>query len=123
MSSLPRPWRTDAEGLTIVVRLTPKAGRDAIDGIEQLGDGRTVLKVRVRAPPFEGEANAALLRLVASSLGVSGRQVSLVAGANARIKRLQVAGAPDGLASALENLCADVLDASQQWIARGRANH
>jgi uncharacterized protein (TIGR00251 family) len=106
MDSLARPWRAGAEGLTIVVRLTPKGGRDAIDGIEQLGDGRTALKVRVRAPPFEGEANAALVRLMAKALGVAARQVSVAAGASARIKRLQVAGAPVRLANTLENLCA-----------------
>jgi uncharacterized protein YggU (UPF0235/DUF167 family) len=33
----------------LAVRLTPRGGRDAIDGIEQLSDGRRVLKVRVRA--------------------------------------------------------------------------
>jgi uncharacterized protein YggU (UPF0235/DUF167 family) len=42
------------------VRLTPRGGRDAIDGIEPLSAGRRVLKVRVRAAASEGEANAAL---------------------------------------------------------------
>ena len=54
------PWIVAADGLLVCVRLTPKGGRDAIDGIEQLADGRMVLKVRVRAAPSEGEANAAL---------------------------------------------------------------
>ena len=53
------------------MRLTPKGGRDAIDGIEQLADGRAVLKVRVRAAASEGEANAALVKLVAKALGVA----------------------------------------------------
>ena len=107
-----RPWRAEAAGLTIVVRLTPKGGRDAIEGIEQTGDGTIALKVRVRAPPFEGEANAALVRLMAKSLHVAARQVSLVAGASARIKRLRVAGAPAALAGALETLCAGPAPAS-----------
>ena len=50
------------DGVVVTVRLTPKGGRDAIDGIETLADGRAVLKVRVRAAPSEGEANAALCR-------------------------------------------------------------
>jgi uncharacterized protein YggU (UPF0235/DUF167 family) len=41
-----------------MVRLTPKGGWDAVDGIEQLADGRSVLKVRVRAAASDGEANA-----------------------------------------------------------------
>jgi uncharacterized protein YggU (UPF0235/DUF167 family) len=40
----------------LTVRLTPKGGRDAVDGIEQMADGRSVLKVRVRSAASEGEA-------------------------------------------------------------------
>ena len=47
------------------VRLTPRSDREAIDGITQLADGKAVLQVRVRAPPSEGQANAALVRLIA----------------------------------------------------------
>ena len=74
------------------VRLTPNGGRDAVDGIERLADGRSVLKVRVRAAASEGEANAALLKLIAKTLGVAPRRVELVAGATSRIKRLRIAG-------------------------------
>lgn len=88
----------------LAVRLTPKGGRDAIDGVEQLADGRPVLKARVRAAASEGEANAALVRLLAKSLGVAPRQVSLVAGATARIKRLKIEGAGPALAAALEKI-------------------
>ena len=56
-----RPWTVARDGIVLTVRLTPKGGRDAIDGIEQMADGRAVLKVRVRAAPSEGEANAALM--------------------------------------------------------------
>ena len=69
---------------------------DAIDGIENLADGRTALKVRVRAAPSrDGEANAALVRVIAEALRVpapAGR--SRAAGASARIKRVQVNGDP-----------------------------
>lgn len=98
------PWQVLADGLALTVRLTPKGGRDAIDGIEQMADGRSVLKVRVRAAPSDGEANDALVRLLAKSLGVAPRQVTLVAGATARIKRLEVAGAGPALAAALAGI-------------------
>jgi uncharacterized protein (TIGR00251 family) len=88
----------------VTVRLTPKGGRDAIDGIEQMADGRSVLKVRVRAAPREGEANDALVRLLAKSLGVAPRQVTLFAGATGRIKRLEIAGAGPALAAALAKI-------------------
>ena len=55
-------------------------------------DGQCVLKARVRAAPTEGEANDALVKLLARTLGVPPRDVSLMAGATARIKRLTIAG-------------------------------
>ena len=100
------PWHVVADGLALVVRLTPRGGRDAIDGIERLADGRAVVKARVRAAATDGEANAALVRLVAKSLKVAPREVSLIAGDTARIKRLKIAGAGPALAAALEGMLA-----------------
>jgi uncharacterized protein len=93
-------------GLVLAVRLTPKGGRDAIDGIETLADGCAVLKARVAAPPSEGEANKALCRLIAKIAGVPPRDVALVAGASARIKRLTIAGDSPTLIAALEKIAA-----------------
>ena len=98
------PWHVVTDGLALTVRLTPKGGRDAIDGVERMADGRSVLKVRVRAAPGDGEANAALLGLIAKSLGVATRQVSLAAGATARVKRLKIDGAGPALAAALAKI-------------------
>jgi uncharacterized protein YggU (UPF0235/DUF167 family) len=100
------PWRIEAGGLALTVRLTPRGGRDAIDGVERLSDGRGVLKVRVRAAASEGEANAALLALLAEALGVARRDLRLVAGASARVKRIRVAGAGAAHAAMLEKICA-----------------
>jgi hypothetical protein len=60
----------------------------------------------VRAAASEGEANAALVKLIARMLGVGIRDVSLVAGANARLKRVKIKGAGALLAAALEKICA-----------------
>jgi uncharacterized protein (TIGR00251 family) len=98
------PWAAQAGGLALSVRLTPKGGRDAIDGIEQLADGRSVLKVRVRAAPSEGEANEALMRLIAKTLGLPPRDVALSAGATSRVKRLTIAGDAARLIAALEKV-------------------
>jgi len=98
------PWRVAPDGLMLVVRVTPKGGRDAIDGIADLADGSSVLKVRVRAAASEGEANAALMQVRA--LGVAARDVSLLSGARGRIKRVKIAGAGAALAAALEEMCA-----------------
>jgi len=98
------PWTVAADGVVVDVRLTPRGGRDAIEGTESLADGRAVLKARVRAAPFEGEANTALCRLLAGQLGIAPRRVTLVAGATARLKRLRLAGEPAPLVAALRDL-------------------
>jgi uncharacterized protein len=100
-----RPWIVAADGVVLAVRLTPKGGRDAIDGIEQLADGHSVLKARVRAAASEGEANAALIKLVARALGVAAREVELLGGATSRLKRLKIGGAGAALAATLEKIC------------------
>jgi uncharacterized protein YggU (UPF0235/DUF167 family) len=99
-----RPWTVEAGGLAVVVRLTPRGGRDALDGIEQRADGQCVLKARVRAAATEGEANAALVELLAHAADVPRRDVTLVSGAAARIKRLLIAGHGPTLAAALEKI-------------------
>jgi uncharacterized protein len=97
-----RPWVAVPGGVIVAVRITPKGGRDAIDGIEMLADGRAVLKARVRAPPSNREANRALVRLLADVLGMAPREVSIAAGASARLKRVKLDGNPAALISALE---------------------
>jgi uncharacterized protein len=99
-----KPWTATADGVVIDVRLTPRGGRDAIEGVERRADGRAVLKARVRAAPFEGEANAALCRLVAKALRIAPRQVELVGGATARVKRIRVTGKTVALIAALARL-------------------
>lgn len=100
------PWSPAAGGVALAVRLTPKAGRDLIDGIEIMSDGRSVLKIRVRAKPSEGEANAALIKLIARATGVPPRDVNLAAGATSRIKRLVISGDGPTLIAALEKIIA-----------------
>ncbi len=89
-------------GLLLAVRATPKGGRDSIDGIERLADGRAVLKARVRAAPADGEANEALTRVIAKAAGVAPSMVSLAQGAASRIKTFRLAGDPRALAAAFE---------------------
>ncbi len=98
------PWRSRPDGLEVTVRVTPRGGRDAVDGVETLSDGRPVLKVRVRAAPEDGAANEGVRRLLAKALGRPVSAVSLKAGATARLKTFLVAGEPERLASALAEL-------------------
>jgi uncharacterized protein YggU (UPF0235/DUF167 family) len=74
----------------LVVRLTPRGGRDAVDGWASGADGRPYLKVRVASPPVDGAANAALLVFLAKTLKISRSAVRLAAGDTARLKRLEL---------------------------------
>ena len=99
------PFRRDGDDVLLAVRLTPRGGRDAVDGVERLADGMPVLKARVRAIPEDGKANAALLALVAKSLGVPRKAVSLASGATSRIKHLRIAACAPATMARLELLC------------------
>ena len=68
MIGLMDPWRYSTEGISIALRVTPRGGRDDIDGIETLANGRSVVKVRVRAIADGGEANRAVTELLAKAL-------------------------------------------------------
>ena len=78
------------------VRLTPRGGRDAIDGVGEDG----VLRVRVAAPPVDGAANEALCRLLARALGVAPGDVRIVGGASGRRKLVEAETDPAHLAAA-----------------------
>lgn len=79
------------------VRLTPRAGRDEIGGFDDAG----VLRVRVAAPPVDGGANDALIRLIAKRAGVPPSLVSIVAGTTARVKTIHVSGIDDAALRAM----------------------
>lgn len=78
-------------GISLRVRLTPKASRDRIT---TLGDtaGGPALSAHVRAPPADGAANRALVTLIANWLRVPKSTVTLTAGSRSRIKTLHIAG-------------------------------
>nr|BBH93769.1 hypothetical protein KTA_19680 [Thermogemmatispora argillosa] len=72
--------------LKVQVRVTPGSRREALEWHGSL------LRAWVKAPASEGEANAALLALVARSLGISRQQVAIVQGARSRAKVLALEG-------------------------------
>lgn len=74
------------------VRLTPRGGRDAIDGWGTDAEGRPYLRVRVAAPPVDGEANAALERTMTKVLKRLGARVRIVGGDRGRLKQLEIDG-------------------------------
>lgn len=99
------PWSVTDQGLKVVIRLTPKASRDGIDGKEVLSDGRAVLKARVRAVPDKGAANKAAANLLAKVCGVAKSDVTLVSGSTARLKTFAVAGSSEEIEKRLLSCC------------------
>ena len=89
------------EGLRVTVRLTPRAARDAFDGLTEF-EGAQALKVKVAAAPQDGAANQALIRLVAKTVGVPASRIRLQSGAASRLKTIVIEG---GGASSAELLC------------------
>jgi uncharacterized protein (TIGR00251 family) len=98
------PWRTSSEGISVALRVTPRGGRDDIDGVETLSDGRSVLKVRVRAIADGGEANRAVTELLAKSLRLPRARVRLLSGATSRLKQIAIDGDPAALGETLRLL-------------------
>ena len=95
MPSQPLPLTATDDGIVVTVRVTPRARREGIDGATEIAGPRgtePALVVRVAAPPADGAANAAVLRLLAASWQVPPSSLSLVTGASSRIKRVLVRG-------------------------------
>jgi uncharacterized protein (TIGR00251 family) len=99
-------WRYSTQGISVALRVTPRGGRDDIDGLETLANGRTVVKVRVRAIADGGEANRAVMELLAKALGVPKAKVRMLSGTTSRLKQIAVDGDPAKLGDALRRLTA-----------------
>lgn len=81
------PVRRTASGVRFTVRVQPRASTAGVAGA--YGDA---LRVRVTAPPVGGAANDMLVRTLAEAFGVPPRAVTILSGARARTKVVEVAG-------------------------------
>tara|TARA_B100001245_G_scaffold222329_1_gene194374 strand:+ start:139 stop:432 length:294 start_codon:yes stop_codon:yes gene_type:complete len=73
------------ESCTIKIRVQPKSSRNQVDGFQ---DG--ALRVRVTAAPTEGQANAAVIAILAKTLGVSKSRLEIIRGYSSRDKVVSV---------------------------------
>jgi uncharacterized protein len=78
-------------GLTVSVRVTPNASRDAIGPVEERA-GASLLKVYVRAVPEDGKANAAVAQLLAAFLDCPKRSAVVTVGHTSRTKTITIDG-------------------------------
>ena len=88
--------RPAAPAHRLSVRVTPRGGRDAVEGWIADADGRPLLKLRVAAAAADGAANGAVIALVAKALRIPRSSVRIASGEAARVKRLDL----DGVAAA-----------------------
>lgn len=103
MTEAARPWRTLDRAVELRVRVTPKASRDEVCGLEETADGPAI-KTRVRALPADGAANAAIEKLIAGWLGVPKSSVTVSRGMRSRVKILVIDGNAAQLKVRLDNL-------------------
>jgi uncharacterized protein (TIGR00251 family) len=87
-------WRAVAGGVELRVRAQPNASRDAVEGLGEDAAGEVFLKVRVRAVPEKGKANAAIEQLIARALGIPKSAVSVEKGETQRIKTVRISADP-----------------------------
>ena len=85
--TLPPYLRSQADGVFLSVKVQPRASRNAVGGLHG-----TELKVAVTAPPVDAAANEAVLALLAETLGLPRRAVTLVRGQTSRHKVLRLDG-------------------------------
>lgn len=76
----------DAQGVTLTLHIQPGAKHTAVAG--KHGEA---LKIRLHAPPVDGQANARLIAFLAQRLAVPKSAITLLAGASSRAKRLRIA--------------------------------
>ena len=101
------PFSAVAAGLRVRLKVTPRAGRNRVEGLAPEADGGMALKVSVTAAPEDGKANAAVIKLLAAEWDVPKSTIEVVLGAAERRKLVQLAGDPAALRRRLED-----------WLAR-----
>ena len=83
--------KPEKDGASFAVKVAPRASHDKIDKVEN-----SALKVRLTAPPVEGAANQALVKLLAKTLGLAKGKVRVIKGHKTRDKRILVEGLEPG---------------------------
>ena len=97
-------FRARASGVTLTLKVQPKASRDAIEGAIETPDG-WALKIAVSAPPDKGKANAAVIALLAKAFGIAKSRIAVTHGETDRRKIVELTGDPAHLSAI-----------AQQWM-------
>ncbi|MBP0615464.1 DUF167 domain-containing protein [Jiella mangrovi] len=97
-------WSADTAGVFVFVRVTPRASKDAIEGVTVDAAGDERLAIRLRAVPEDGKANKALVALLAKSWKIPKSAIDVVSGLTQRQKTIRLSVVDDDLASILRQI-------------------
>lgn len=100
-------WIDHDDGLTLRIRLTPNASKDAVEGMTETADGLCHIGVRVRAVPEKGKANMALVVVLSQFLGLPKRDIEVIRGTTSRLKTVRIT-ADDELRAGIAGLLGGV---------------
>jgi uncharacterized protein (TIGR00251 family) len=89
-----KPYSAVEGGVRLALKVAPRAARNELDGMVQDVEGRPLLKLRLKAPPVDGAANAALIAFLAEELGLRKADITIRSGETGRTKLLYLAGDP-----------------------------
>ncbi len=81
------PFRRTKDGIVIEVKVEPRSSKKGIAGVFD-----NMLKVKVTAPPVEGEANEQLIEVLAEVVGVRKSSISIVRGQSSKRKTVEIRG-------------------------------
>ncbi len=98
------PYRTTSHGIELRVRVVPRAAREGVGALYRDAKGESYLVVKVGVPPEGGRANAAMLRVLATALGLGVSSLELISGAGSRLKRVLIDADHDSVATRLASL-------------------
>ena len=98
------PVRKTQEGVTVSLRVTPRAGVNRVEGVVgEDAEGKPFLRVRVTDAPEKGKANAAVIKLLSKAWRLPRSAFEVVTGESDRNKSVAVRGDPEALAEVIED--------------------
>lgn len=101
------PFKPDARGGSLYLRVTPKSARPGIAGLFEGVDGKVSLQIKVTAQPEKGKANEAVIDFLAETLRLPRKAFTLTAGETSRLKTVHIAGNPTAIEQTLSQLIQD----------------
>jgi len=97
--------REEEDGFSLFVRITPKATRNAIMGVNAQADGKYCLNIHIAAIPENGKSNKELQKFLAKQLKLPASDIELTRGHTSRFKQLRLRGDKETLRPRLAALC------------------